>query len=38
MNWADNILHVALGAGMVVLGVVLGKEVVARRDTAAPAV
>jgi hypothetical protein len=38
MNWADNILHVGLGAGMVVLGVALGKEVVARRDTAAPAV
>jgi len=37
MNWADNILHVALGAGMVLLGVVLGKEVV-RRGTAAPAV
>ena len=37
MNWADNILHVALGAGMVLLGVVLGKEVV-RRQTAAPAV
>jgi hypothetical protein len=37
MNWADNILHVALGAGMVLLGVALGKEVV-RRDTAAPAV
>jgi hypothetical protein len=37
MNWADNILHVALGVGMVGLGVVLGKEVV-RRDTAAPAV
>jgi hypothetical protein len=38
MNWADNILHLALGAGMVLLGVVLGKEVVGRRDTAAPAV
>jgi hypothetical protein len=38
VNWADNILHVALGGGMVVLGVVLGREVVARRDTAAPAV
>jgi hypothetical protein len=37
MNWADNVLHIALGVGMVGLGVVLGKEVV-RRDTAAPAV
>jgi hypothetical protein len=37
MNWADNILHVALGVGMVALGVVLGKEFV-RRETAAPAV
>ena len=38
VNWADNILHLALGGGMIVLGVVLGKEVAARRDTAAPAV
>jgi hypothetical protein len=37
MNWADNILHAAVGVGMVGLGVVLGKEMV-RRDTAAPAV
>jgi hypothetical protein len=37
MNWADNILHLVLGGSMVVLGVVLGKEMV-RRDTAAPAV
>jgi hypothetical protein len=37
MNWADNILHLALGAGMVLLGVALGREVI-RRDTAAPAV
>ena len=37
VNWADNILHLALGGGMIVLGVVLGKQV-ARRDTAAPAV
>jgi hypothetical protein len=37
MNWADNILHVALGGGMVLLGVVLGKQVV-RRETTAPAV
>jgi hypothetical protein len=32
VNWADNILHLALGAGMIVLGLVLGKEMV-RRDT-----
>ena len=37
MNWADNVLHIALGLGMIGLGVVLGKEAV-RRDTAAPAV
>ena len=37
MNWADNVLHIALGVGMIGLGVVLGKEMV-RRDTAAPAV
>jgi hypothetical protein len=37
VNWADNVLHVALGAGMIVLGVVLGRETV-RRGTAAPAV
>jgi hypothetical protein len=38
VNWADNILHLALGGGMIVLGVVLGKDVATRRDTAAPAV
>jgi hypothetical protein len=32
VNWADNVLHLALGAGMVVLGLVLGKQAV-RRDT-----
>ena len=37
VNWADNILHVALGGGMVLLGVALGREVV-RRDRPAPAV
>jgi hypothetical protein len=37
MNWADNILHLALGGGMVLVGLALGREVV-RRDTAAPAV
>ena len=37
VNWADNILHLALGAGMILTGLALGKEVV-RRDTPAPAV
>ena len=37
MNWADSILHLVLGAGMIGLAVVLGKETI-RRDTAAPAV
>jgi hypothetical protein len=32
VNWADNVLHLALGAGMVVLGLVLGKQE-ARRET-----
>ena len=32
VNWADNVLHLALGAGMVVLGLALGKQAV-RRDT-----
>ena len=34
VNWADNILHLALGAGMVLLGVMLGRDVIARRTTA----
>jgi hypothetical protein len=37
VNWADNVLHVVLGGGMVLLGVALGREVV-RRDRPAPAV
>ena len=37
VNWADNVLHVAVGVGMVAVGVVLGKELV-RHDRAAPAV
>jgi hypothetical protein len=36
VNWADNILHLALAAGMILLGLALGKEMT-RRD-AAPAV
>lgn len=35
VNWADNVLHLVLGLGMVGLGVVLGKEAVRRT---APAV
>jgi hypothetical protein len=35
VNWADNILHLALGAGMVGLGIVLSRGVVRRT---APAV
>ena len=38
VNWADNILHLALAGGMIVAGLVLGRELVTRRDTAAPAV
>ena len=33
VNWADNILHLVLGGGMIALGLVLGKEV-ARRPAA----
>jgi hypothetical protein len=36
VNWADNILHLGLGVGMITLGVVLGKDAVRRRT--APAV
>ena len=38
VNWGDNILHLALAAGMILAGLALGREVVTRRDTAAPAV
>jgi Domain of unknown function (DUF4383) len=34
VNWADNILHLALGAGMIGLGIVLGKEPMRRGRTA----
>ena len=37
VNWADNVLHLALGVGMVAVGVVLSREP-AGRDTTAPAV
>lgn len=30
VNWADNVLHLGLGIGMISLGVVLGKETVRR--------
>jgi hypothetical protein len=36
VNWADNILHLALGAGMIVTGLALAREVRERRT--APAV
>jgi hypothetical protein len=35
VNWADNVLHLALGAGMVVLGVVFAKESVRKTPVAA---
>jgi hypothetical protein len=35
LNSADNILHLVLGLGMVALGVVLGRQVLAHRDPAA---
>jgi hypothetical protein len=37
VNWADNILHLGLGIGMITLGAVLGKDAVRNRSTA-PAV
>jgi hypothetical protein len=38
VNWADNVLHVALGSGMILAGLALAKEVVRRDRTTAPAV
>ena len=38
VNWADNVLHVALGAGMIVAGLLLAGEAVRRERTTAPAV
>jgi hypothetical protein len=35
VNWADNVLHLALGAGMIVLGVALGREGVRKTPVAA---
>jgi len=37
VNWADNILHLVLGGGMIVAGLVLAKDAVRKRTTA-PAV
>ena len=34
VNWADNILHLALGGGMILLGVLFGRDVIARRTAA----
>jgi hypothetical protein len=38
VNWADNILNVVLGTGMILLGLALAKEVVRTERTTAPAV
>jgi Domain of unknown function (DUF4383) len=38
VNWADNVLHVALGAGMILTGLALARETVPRDRTTAPAV
>jgi Domain of unknown function (DUF4383) len=38
VNWADNVLHVALGAGMIITGLALAKDVIRRERTTAPAV
>ncbi len=35
VNWADNILHLALGTGMIVLGYAAGRPVAARSRMAA---
>jgi hypothetical protein len=35
VNWADNILHLALGGGMIALGTVLGRDVARRRTATA---
>ena len=37
MNWADNILHLVLGAGMILVGLALGREMLTDRTTATPA-
>jgi Domain of unknown function (DUF4383) len=35
MNWADNILHLALGGGMIAVGYLLGRDVITRRTATA---
>jgi hypothetical protein len=35
VNWADNVLHLGLGVGMIGLGVVLGKDAVRRSPAVA---
>lgn len=35
VNWADNVLHLVLGTGMIVLGVLLGKEAVGKETPVA---
>jgi hypothetical protein len=35
MNWADNILHLALGGGMIAIGYALGRDIVTRRTATA---
>jgi hypothetical protein len=37
VNWADNILHLALGGGMILLGVLFGRDVIERRTAATTA-
>ena len=38
VNWADNVLNLVLGTGMILAGLALGKEVVRTDRTTAPAV
>ena len=38
VNWADNVLHLALGSGMILAGLALAKDVARRDRTTAPAV
>jgi hypothetical protein len=37
VNSADNVLHVALGVGMLALGFALGRQLIATDRSAAPA-
>jgi len=38
VNWADNVLHLVLGTGMIVAGLALAKDVVRRNRSTAAAV